>query len=226
MLIFSHLSKYYGTHPALKNINLSIGPGEFVSLIGHTGAGKTTFMKLITREILPSKGSISIDGIDSSVFHEKEVLSLRRKVGTIFQDFKLLEKKSVFENIAFALEVSGEKSQMIKKKTFEILESVKLPHKASSSVNELSGGEKQRVCIARALIHKPKLLLADEPTGNLDPITSWEIVKLLLEINSLGTTVIMATHNEQIVNHIKKRVITLQEGTIFSDQEKNGRYIL
>ncbi|GAB4141402.1 MAG: cell division ATP-binding protein FtsE [Patescibacteria group bacterium] len=226
MLKFNHVSKYYGTQPALKNVNITIGPGEFVSLIGFTGAGKTTFMQLITREVLPSKGSVTIDGIDTATLNEKGVLSLRKKVGIIFQDFKLLDKKTVYENIAFALEVSGDNSSSIKKKTLEILELVKLPQKVNSRVTELSGGEKQRVCIARALIHNPKLLLADEPTGNLDPIISWEIVKLLLEINSRGTTVIMATHNEQIVNELKRRVITLKNGSVHLDQEKNGKYVL
>ncbi|BBU38413.1 MAG: cell division ATP-binding protein FtsE [Bacillaceae bacterium] len=208
---------------AINGISIKINQGEFVYIVGPSGAGKSTFIKLMYREEKPTKGSIVINGIQLENLKEKEVPYLRRNIGVVFQDFKLLPKLTVYENVAFALEVIGENPKNIKKKVLNVLDLVQLKHKARSFPDELSGGEQQRVSIARSIVNNPPVIIADEPTGNLDPETSWEIMRLLEEINNRGTTVLMATHNKVIVNTIRKRVITIEDGKIVRD-EARGEY--
>jgi len=208
---------------AINGISIKINQGEFVYIVGPSGAGKSTFIKLMYREEKPTKGSIVINGIQLENLKEKEVPYLRRNIGVVFQDFKLLPKLTVYENVAFALEVIGENPKNIKKKVLNVLDLVQLKHKARFFPDELSGGEQQRVSIARSIVNNPPVIIADEPTGNLDPETSWEIMRLLEEINNRGTTVLMATHNKVIVNTIRKRVITIEDGKIVRD-EARGEY--
>ena len=210
---------------ALEDINLSIGANEFVSIVGSSGAGKSSLIRLLIAEERPTEGKIFVNDRDISHLSQKQIPFYRRKIGVIFQDFKLLDQKSVGENVAFAMEASGMRSHDIKKSVPKILKMVGLLEKRDSFPRQLSGGEIQRVAIARALVHQPKLLIADEPTGNLDPVNAWEIIQLLLKINQFGTTVILATHNKEIVDALQKRVITLQGGTIVKDQ-KVGKYTL
>ncbi|MBX4187365.1 MAG: cell division ATP-binding protein FtsE [Candidatus Doudnabacteria bacterium] len=225
MIKFDSVTKTYGKTIALKDLTLEIHKGEFLSLVGQSGAGKSTLMSLIIGEDKPDKGRIFIDDIDISQIRMSDIPYLRRKIGVVFQDIKLLPRRTAFENVAFALEVSGESQEHIKKQVPDILELVGLAEKMKAFPNEMSGGEKQRVAIARALAHKPVLLLADEPTGNLDSINAWEIVQLLMKINKAGTTVILATHAKDLVNSIKKRVVTIEKGEIVYDQQK-GKYVL
>ncbi|MDQ0298270.1 cell division transport system ATP-binding protein [Salibacterium salarium] len=208
---------------ALNNIDILIEKGEFVYVVGPSGAGKSTFIKMIYREEKPSDGSITIHGTDLTTLKEKHVPHLRRKIGVVFQDFKLLPRLSVFENVAFALEVIEESRDVIRKRVMEVLDIVKLKNKARFLPDELSGGEQQRVSIARAIVNYPRVVIADEPTGNLDPDTSWEIMEILENINRNGTTILMATHNREIVNAIKKRVIAIEAGRIVRD-ETRGTY--
>jgi cell division transport system ATP-binding protein len=208
---------------ALLDINLHIKPGEFVIIVGHSGAGKSTLIKLINHEIIPDSGKIFVGGLDYKELKKRDIPYLRRKIGVVFQDFKLLPKKTVYENVSYALEVSGVKDSEIKERVPKILDLVGLTSKVNCFPGELSGGERQRVAIARALVHQPKILIADEPTGNLDPKNSWEIVEILQKINQMGTTIMMTTHNSSIVNKLKKRVISLSGGKIVKD-EKMGRY--
>ena len=209
---------------AINNISLNIKKGEFVFVIGSSVSGKTTFMKMLLKEVEPTEGKIIIDGIDINNIKRKEIPFLRRKIGVVFQDFRLLSSKTVFENIAFALQVTETPPKAIRRNVPAILAMVGLTHKAKAYPNELSGGEQQRVALARAIINKPPILLADEPTGNLDPETAWEIMELLKEINVRGTTVVIATHAKDIVDEMKKRVITLQKGIILSDKEGGYDY--
>ncbi len=209
---------------AINNISLNIKKGEFVFVIGSSGSGKSTFMKMLLKEVEPTEGKIIIDGIDINNIKRKEIPFLRRKIGVVFQDFRLLSSKTVFENIAFALQVTETPPKAIRRNVPAILAMVGLTHKAKAYPNELSGGEQQRVALARAIINKPPILLADEPTGNLDPETAWEIMELLKEINARGTTVVIATHAKDIVDEMKKRVITLQKGIILSDKEGGYDY--
>ncbi|MBS5793144.1 MAG: cell division ATP-binding protein FtsE [Clostridiales bacterium] len=209
---------------AINNISLNIKKGEFVFVIGSSGSGKSTFMKMLLKEVEPTEGKIIIDGIDINNIKRKEIPFLRRKIGVVFQDFRLLSSKTVFENIAFALQVTETPPKAIRRNVPAILAMVGLTHKAKAYPNELSGGEQQRVALARAIINKPPILLADEPTGNLDPETAWEIMELLKEINVRGTTVVIATHAKDIVDEMKKRVITLQKGIILSDKEGGYDY--
>ncbi|ASS90245.1 MULTISPECIES: cell division ATP-binding protein FtsE [Aeribacillus] len=208
---------------AINGISIKINQGEFVYIVGPSGAGKSTFIKLMYREEKPTKGSIVINGIQLENLKEKEVPYLRRNIGVVFQDFKLLPKLTVYENVAFALEVIGENPKNIKKRVLNVLDLVQLKHKARFFPDELSGGEQQRVSIARSIVNNPPVVIADEPTGNLDPETSWEIMRLLEEINNRGTTVLMATHNKVIVNTIRKRVIAIEDGKIVRD-EARGEY--
>jgi len=210
---------------ALNNISLHIKPDEFAILVGHSGAGKSTIVRLITHEEAPTSGKIIVGGIDYSILKKNDIPYLRRKIGIVFQDFKLLPKKTVYENIAYALEVAGESQKLINCRIPQVLKLVGLEEKKNDFPDTLSGGEKQRVAIARALIHEPKILVADEPTGNLDPKNAWEVIDLLLRINNYGTTVILTTHNKDIVNGLRKRVITLKDGKIIKDQQI-GRYVL
>lgn len=209
----------------LEDINLHIKPKEFVSIVGQSGAGKSTLVKLLIAEERPDKGNISIGGWDITHIRKSRVPVLRRQIGVVFQDFKLLPQKTVFENVAFAAEVCGESSKKIKQTVPQALGIVDLEDKADRYPKQLSGGERQRVVIARSLIHRPKLLIADEPTGNLDSINTQEIIELLLRINDFGTTVILVTHNRDVVNSLKKRVLTMSEGRIVSDK-KQGKYVL
>ena len=208
---------------ALYDFNVSISKGEFVFVIGASGSGKSTFIKMLYREEKPDKGSIIIGGINVAKLKNRKVYILRRKIGVVFQDFKLLPKLTVFENVAFAMEVFGYDKRKIQKRVMEVLDLVGLKHKVRQYPNQLSGGEQQRVVIARAIVNNPKLLICDEPTGNLDPDTSMEIMKVLEDINKLGTTIIMATHDRDIVNRMNKRVICLEEGRLKQDIEK-GKY--
>lgn len=205
---------------ALNGININIEQGEFVYIVGPSGAGKSTFVKLMYREIKPSTGTIFINGKDMSTIKERRVPYLRRDIGVIFQDFKLLSKLSVYENIAFALEVIEESPRNIKKRVMDVLDLVGLKNKARFLPDELSGGEQQRISIARAIVNQPKVVIADEPTGNLDPDTSWGLMRVFEEINARGTTLIMATHSKEIVNTIKKRVIAVEDGMIVRDQHR------
>jgi cell division transport system ATP-binding protein len=225
MIKFETVTKKYGNNIAIKDITLEIHKGEFVSLVGQSGAGKSTLMSLIIGEERPDTGRILIDDIDVGQIRSTHIPFLRRKIGVVFQDIKLLPRRTAFENVAFALEVAGETAHGIKKEVPKILELVGLEEKTKAFPHEMSGGEKQKVAIARALAHKPVLLLADEPTGNLDSINAWEIIQLLLKINKAGTTVILATHAKDLVNSIKKRVITIEKGEVIYDQEK-GKYVL
>ncbi len=208
---------------AVNNITVHIKPKEFVYIIGPSGAGKSTFIKLIYREEKPTKGKIFIDGTNLVELKNKKVPYIRRQIGVVFQDFKLLPTLTVYENVAFALEVIEEHPEKTEKRVMEMLELVGLKQKANRLPSELSGGEQQRVSIARSIVNKPKVVIADEPTGNLDPDTSWEIMNILKEINKRGTTVIMATHNKEIVNTMKQRVIAIEEGKIVRD-EQQGDY--
>jgi cell division transport system ATP-binding protein len=226
MIFFDSVSKIYPSDFfALKDINLNIESGEFVSIVGQSGAGKTTVLKLLTAEETPTKGKVVLDNYDINFIKPSYLPKLRQKIGVIFQDFKLLDKRTVFENVSFALEMAGKTNEEIQNLIPQLLEIVGLSEKINNYPNELSGGERQRVSIARALVHKPKILLADEPTGNLDMINSWDIIQLLLKINQYGTTVVLATHNREVINSLNKRVITLDRGRVIKDQEK-GRYII
>jgi len=226
MIQFDNVSKSFpdGT-VAAANLSFSIEPGEFVSIVGLSGAGKTTIARMIIAEEKPTEGSIVIGGWDISNIKNSEIPVLRRQIGVVFQDFKLLQRKTVAENVAFALQVCGAKKKKIQKIVPQVLKIVGLEDKADRFPDQMSGGEQQRVVIARALVHRPKILVADEPTGNLDTITAHEIIDLLLKINALGTTVVLVTHNPEIVNKIRKRVITVDNGTVISNR-KSGKYTL
>lgn len=203
---------------AIRGINLKVKPNEFVYVVGPSGAGKSTFMKMIYREERPTRGQIFVNGFNLEKLKPRKIPYLRRNIGVIFQDFRLLPKLTVYENIAFAMEVIEAPKKLIKKRTMEVLELVGLKSKADSLPGQLSGGEQQRVAIARAIVNNPAVIIADEPTGNLDPETSWEIMKLLEEINYRGATIIMATHNREIVNTMRRRVIAIEKGQIVRDE--------
>lgn len=225
MIKFENVVKKYSKDKALDGINLEVHHGEFISLVGLSGAGKTTLLKLIIGEEHIDGGKIFIDDVDISRVRKSDLPYLRRKIGMVFQDIKLLPRRTAFENIAFAMEVCGHRMEKIEKEVPKILELVGLEHKSNSFPHEMSGGEKQRIAIARALSHRPVLLLADEPTGNLDEVNAGDVLDLLLKINQLGTTVILATHAADLVNKIKKRVITIEDGRITMEQEQ-GKYKL
>jgi cell division transport system ATP-binding protein len=210
--------KYPNGVTAANGIDVDIQQGEFVYVVGPSGAGKSTFIKMMYREEKPTKGSIMINGINLATLRPSKVPLLRRNIGVVFQDFKLLSTLNVYENVAFALEVIEEQPKYIKKRVMETLDLVGLKHKARMLPTELSGGEQQRISIARSIVNAPKLVIADEPTGNLDPETSWEIMNIFEEINTRGTTIVMATHNKDIVNTIKHRVIAIESGKIVRDQ--------
>lgn len=203
---------------AINGIDISITKGEFVYIVGPSGAGKSTFIKLMYREERATKGVVIVNGYNLTTIKEKRIPYLRRSLGIVFQDFKLLPQLTVFENVAFALEVIEESPQVIKRSVMKVLDIVKLKNKARFFPHELSGGEQQRVAIARAIVNNPAILIADEPTGNLDPDTSWTIMDILEQINNRGTTILMATHNKDIVNTIRKRVIAIEGGRIVRDQ--------
>jgi len=208
---------------ALRGVSVRVERNEFVYLVGPSGAGKSTFMKLIYREERPTRGSIFVNGFNLEKLKQRKIPFIRRNIGVIFQDFRLLPKMTAYENVAFAMEVIEAPPKIIRKRTMEVLELVKLKDKANAYPNQLSGGEQQRVAIARAIVNNPAVIVADEPTGNLDPETSWGIMKLLEEINFRGATIIMATHNKDIVNTLRKRVIAIENGVIVRD-EPRGEY--
>lgn len=221
MILFDRVSKTYNRNtagPALERISLHVEPKEFVIIVGPSGAGKSTLLKLLTREEKPTSGKIIVGGIDYDKLKDKEIPLLRRKIGVVFQDFKLLPNKSVFENVAFALEMVGMGNSEIHHTVPRVLDIVGLKGKEKRMPLELSGGERQRVAIARAIVRQPKILIADEPTGNLDPKHAWDVVRVLEKINRYGTTVLLTTHNQEIVNRLKRRVIMIQDGKIVSDR--------
>ena len=224
MILLDRVTKNYGksNKPALNRASIHVGAGEFVIIVGTSGAGKSTLLKLLTREEKPSSGKIVVGGIDYDNLKDKHIPLLRRKIGVVFQDFKLLPNRTVFENVAFALEIAGITNREIKATVPKVIELVGLKGKEKHFPHQLSGGERQRVAIARAVVRQPKILIADEPTGNLDPKHSWDIVRLLEKINKYGTTVILTTHNVEIVNKLKRRVITIDHGKITSDQARGS----
>lgn len=223
MIEMKNVKKVYDNGiTALHDLSVRINQGEFVYVVGPSGAGKSTFMRLIYREVIPTEGTVQIDEFDTAKMKSKDVPYLRRKVGAVFQDFKLLPTLTVFENVAYAMEVLGKSPRQIETRVTEVLKLVGLSHKAKMLPDELSGGEQQRVSIARAIANMPSVLVADEPTGNLDPETSLDIMKILEHINRQGTTVVMATHHEQIVNEFKHRVLVIDEGRLIRDDVDGG----
>lgn len=218
MIYFDNVTKIYDDETvALSNINLKITPHEFVSIVGHSGAGKSTLLKLILAEELPTEGSVFFEAEDIHMMHPSDITQLRQKIGSIFQDFRLIPNKTVYENVAFAMEVSGQSDEDINQDVPYVLRLVDLERKATSFPSQLSGGEKQRVAIARALVNQPDVLIADEPTGNLDPANTYEIVQILKKINDLGTTIVLTTHNKGVIDDLQRRVITLEGGKIIND---------
>ena len=225
MITLENVVKSYSTGaPALNGISLHIDAGEFVFIVGDSGSGKSTLIKLLLRELMPTSGSIVVNNIDVANLRHRQIPKYRRSLGVVFQDFRLLKDRNVYENVAFAQRIVQTPNKEIKKNVPSILSTVGLAGKYKARPRQLSGGEQQRVALARALVNNPPILLADEPTGNLDPKNSWEIMKLLEEINARGTTVLVVTHNREIVNTMKKRVVTMNKGVIVSD-EKEGTYI-
>ena len=220
MILLDRVTKTYGkvATPALDRVSLHVEPKEFVIVVGQSGAGKTTLLRLLTREEKPTSGKIIVGGIDYDKLKDREIPLLRRKIGVVFQDFKLLPNRTVFENVAFALEIVGATNHEIRATVPKVLEIVNLRGKEKRMPAELSGGERQRVAIARAIVRQPKILIADEPTGNLDPKHAWDVIKVLEKINHYGTTVLLTTHNQEIVNKLKRRVVTIQHGQIASDR--------
>ena len=224
MIRLEDVSKRYPNGTAvLQDVDLAIGQGEFTFLVGSSGAGKSTLIRLLIREELPTTGRVIVDAKDVARLRHSQIPNLRRLVGVVFQDFKLLPTKTVTENIAFALLVTGHDGQVVREETERALALVGLAHRRNHFPRELSGGEQQRVAIARAMVNRPRVLIADEPTGNLDPVTSWEIIKLLTHVQELGTTLVMATHNAEIVNALRRRVIHLDHGSVVRD-EREGLY--
>ncbi len=226
MIYFDRVSKIYNDDShALSEVTLSITPGEFVSVVGHSGAGKTTLLKLLLVEDRPTDGSIYFHSADIHALKRNELTSYRQRVGTVFQDFRLLPNKTAYENIAFAMEAAGRSDAEIASDVPHVLSLVDLEHKMWNFPHELSGGEKQRVAIARAIVNQPDLIIADEPTGNLDPINTYEVVQILKKVNDLGTTVLLTTHNKGIIDTLGRRVITMDSGKVVRD-DSTGRYVL
>ena len=227
MIYFDNVSKLYGDgrSAALHEVTFQIAPKEFVSIVGHSGAGKTTLLKMIIAEDRPSSGQVYFESLDIHKIPRSRLPQYRRKIGTVFQDFKLRPGKTAYENIAFAMEANGRSDEEIAENVPQALALVDLDDKAWNFPNELSGGEKQRVAIARAIVNQPDIIVADEPTGNLDPIATYEVVQILKKINDLGTTVIMTTHNKGVIDELGRRVITMDEGRIVRDDE-SGKYVL
>ena len=224
MLIMSDVSKVYpGGSVALQDVNVHIEPGEFVFVVGPSGAGKSTFIKMLFREVLPTTGSIFVNGVDILSLTPKEIPFMRRQLGIIFQDYRLLPDRTVFENVAFAMQVIEAPHRKIRRQVMNVLDLVGLRDRANAYPNELSGGEQQRVAIARAIVNNPVFVIADEPTGNLDPETSWDIMGIFKAINDAGTTIVMATHDKEVVDAMGQRVIAIEKGRIVRDQ-KEGAY--
>jgi len=226
MILYKKVSKIYsGDIVALKDVDLNIKTGEFISIVGQSGAGKSTLLKLLYAEEQPTKGKVLFDRQDIVNLKIRQLPYHRRNIGTVFQDFKLLSKRTLFENVAFAMEVAGKSKEEIKSDVAQILDIVGLGNKLEKYPDEVSGGEQQKAALARALVNKPRVLIADEPTGNLDPISTWDIVQLLIKINEYGTTVILATHNKGIVDKLSRRVVAMEKGKIVRDTE-HGKYCI
>jgi cell division transport system ATP-binding protein len=226
MIHFDKVSKVYPDNSvALEEVSFSIEPKEFVSIVGHSGAGKTTLLKMFLAEEKPSQGKVYFESTDISTLKRNQINDFRRKVGVVFQDFRLIPDKNVYENIAFAMEAAGRTDEEIEADVPHVLDLVDLRSKIWNFPGELSGGEKQRVSIARALVNQPDVIIADEPTGNLDPLNTYEIVQILKKINDLGTTVILTTHNKGVIDSLKKRVITMENGKVIRD-DKEGKYVI
>ncbi|MDP3996424.1 MAG: cell division ATP-binding protein FtsE [bacterium] len=226
MIYFDNVSKIYSDDSvALKDVTFSIEPKEFLSIVGHSGAGKTTLLKMLLAEEKPSQGRVFFESTDVHGLRKHEILNIRRRIGTIFQDFRLLPHLTAFENIAFAMEAAGRSDEDIDSDVPHVLDLVDLGHKMWNFPSELSGGEKQRVAIARAIVNQPDIIIADEPTGNLDPLNTYEIIQILKKINDLGTTVILTTHNKGVIDSLEKRVITMESGKVLRD-DPTGKYVL
>ena len=226
VIYFDNVSKIYADNSvALESVTLSISPKEFVSIVGHSGAGKTTLLKMILAEERPSGGAVFFESQNIHNLRKHEMNSIRRRIGTIFQDFRLLRNKTAYENIAFAMEAAGRADEEVEADVPHVLELVDLKNKMWSFPHELSGGEKQRVAIARAIVNQPDVIIADEPTGNLDPVNTYEIVQILKKINDLGTTVILTTHNKGVIDSLGRRVVTMERGRVVRD-DPEGRYVL
>jgi len=226
MIYFDNVSKIYPDNSvALQDISFAIEPNEFVSIVGHSGAGKTTLLKMFLAEEKPTDGKIFFESTDIHTLRRNEINDFRRKVGVVFQDFRLLPYKTVYENIAFAMEAAGRSDEEIESDVPHVLDLVDLGKKIWNFPNELSGGEKQRVAIARAIVNQPDVIIADEPTGNLDPLNTYDIVQILKKVNDLGTTVVLTTHNKGVIDSLGKRVITMEDGRIIRD-DKDGKYII
>ncbi|MDE2071549.1 MAG: cell division ATP-binding protein FtsE [Patescibacteria group bacterium] len=226
MIYFDRVSKIYADNSvALEDVSFSVEPGEFISVVGQSGAGKTTLVKMLLAEERPTSGSVFFESINVHEVPLKNINTLRRKIGTVFQDFRLLPNKTAYENIAFAMEASGKSEEEIRSDVPHVLELVDLREKINNFPDELSGGEQQRVAIARAIVNQPDVIVADEPTGNLDPTNTYEVVQILKKINDLGTTIVLTTHNKGVIDSLKRRVITMERGKVIRD-DKEGKYIL
>ncbi len=226
MIYFNNVSKIYNRDSvALEDVNLTVTAGEFVSIVGHSGAGKTTLIKMILADDKPTEGTVFFESVDVHKLRSGDLNKLRRKIGAVFQDFKLLPNKTAYENIAFAMEAAGKSDEEIASDVPHVLELVDLGSRIFHFPHQMSGGEQQRLAIARAIINQPELIIADEPTGNLDPINTYEVIQILKKINDLGTTVILTTHNRGVIDSIGKRVITLEKGKVVRD-DKDGKYVI
>ena len=226
MIYFNNVSKIYNKDSvALDDVSLTVTAGEFVSIVGHSGAGKSTLVKMILADEYPTDGTVFFESVDVHKLKNKDLTKLRRRIGVVFQDYKLLPNKTAYENIAFAMEAAGKTNEEIESDVPHVLELVDLSDRVSHFPSQMSGGEQQRLAIARAIINQPELIVADEPTGNLDPINTYEIIQILKKINDLGTTVILTTHNRGVVDSVGRRVITLEKGKIVRD-DKDGKYII
>ena len=226
MLSFENVTKFYNGGPAaLDSVSFSVNPGEFVSIVGHSGAGKSTLLKMMLAEVLPSEGDVLFEDKNIAYMGGRDIRNLRRRIGTVFQDFRLLPTKTIYENIAFAMEAAGQSDKEIAADVPHALDLVDIRDKIHNFPHELSGGEQQRVAIARAIVNQPDIIIADEPTGNLDPINTYEVVQILKKINDLGATIILTTHNKGVIDSLNKRVITMDEGKIVRDDE-SGKYSL
>jgi cell division transport system ATP-binding protein len=226
MIYFDKVSKVYSDKSvALSDVTFGVKPKEFVSIVGHSGAGKTTLLRMILAEEKPTNGSVFFQSVNIHSLHKRQIVYMRRKIGAIFQDFKLLPNKTAFENIAFAMEAAGRPDEDIQADVPHVLQLVDLGDKMGKFPHEMSGGEKQRVAIARAIVNQPDVIIADEPTGNLDPVNTYEIVQILKKINDLGTTIILTTHNKGVIDSLGRRVITMENGKIVRDDHE-GRYVL
>lgn len=226
MIYFDRVSKVYSDNSvALQDVSFSVEPGEFISIVGHSGAGKTTLIKMLLAEERPSSGSVFFESMNVHEVHPRKINLLRRKIGTVFQDFRLLPSKTAFENVAFAMEAAGRTEDEILSDVPHVLELVDLADKINNFPGELSGGEQQRVAIARAIVNQPDVIIADEPTGNLDPVNTFEVVQILKKINDLGTTIVLTTHNKGVIDSLKKRVVTMDRGKVVRD-DREGKYIL